>query len=511
MLMQICNFSLTVKRIANYYGRHQRGDAVKNRLILSALPVLLALPGAAPAASATSATPAAGAPAAARSCHLPGAEEALRCLTVPVPLDYAKPATASLKLHVTVAPAFRESARPDPLFVLAGGPGQAGSDVLPLLSAAFKRVRATRDIVFIDQRGTGLSGKLDCENTPNQETMSDAALEDELRRCIGAARAPFAAYTTANAARDVEQVRRALGYGKINVWGGSYGTRLGQAYARAFPDSVRSLVLDGVAAPEQVIPAGGRDGQAALDKLFAQCAADAACRKAYPNLRAEFDSLAARAEAGVKLAIFDPRTAQPVTFTMTGPRFLGTVHSILYSPADARRLPFLVHSAFQGRWEPFIARHNIAGDFATEGSSAILLHFAVVCAEDVPRMTPDLMKEDSALLTRPLADRIPGLCKVMNVPAVPYAEPSTIAAPALLLSGALDPVTPPRRAESAARHMRQAQSVVVANAGHGVSQLGCAPRLLREFLDHPASPLEAKCLSEIPAPTFQLGSAGPQP
>ncbi len=484
---------------------------MNTRPIMSALLALLcAAPALAAPAAANSPASAVAKPAVS-NCHLPGAEEALRCLKVSVPLDYANAAAGSLKLHVTVAPAFRESARSDPLFVLAGGPGQAGSDVLPLLSAAFKRVRATRDIVFIDQRGTGLSGKLDCADPDNQDTMSDAEIENALRRCIGATHANFAAYTTASAARDIDVVRRSLGYGKINLWGGSYGTRLGQAYARAFPDSVRSLVLDGVAAPDQVIPAGGRDGQAALDKLFAQCEQDAGCHKAYPNLRSEFDALAARAEAGIKLSIADPRTAQPVSVTMTAPRFLQTVHSILYAPADARRLPFLIHSAYQGRWEPFIARRNIAGDFATDGATSILLHFAVVCAEDVPRMTPQLIKDDAAMLTRPLADRMPALCKVMNVPAVPYAAPTTIQAPALLLSGALDPVTPPRRAESAARYMAHAQQLVVANAGHGVSQLGCAPRLLREFLDRPANRLDAACLAEIPAPTFQLGSAGPQP
>lgn len=479
--------------------------------IRTILPALFALLSSSVALAVPAPAAPAGTPSAPRSCHLPGAEEALRCLSVPVPLDYARPASGSLKLHVTVAPAFREAARSDPLFVLAGGPGQAGSDVLLLLSSAFKRVRATRDIVFIDQRGTGLSGKLDCDSPPNEETMSDAELEAELRRCIGAQHIPFAAYTTAAAARDIEQVRRALGYGKVNVWGGSYGTRLGQAYARAFPDSVRSLVLDGVAAPDQVIPAGGRDGQAALDKLFDQCESDAACHKAYPNLRAEFETLAARVTGGLKLSIVDPRTAQPVSFTMTAPRFFGTVHNILYAPGDARRLPFLLHSAWQGRWSPFIARHNIAGDFASDASSATLLYLAVVCAEDVPRMTPALMKDDASKLTRPLADRIPGLCKTLDVPAVPYAEPGTIQAPALLLSGALDPVTPPRRAQAAARYMPRAQQFVVANAGHGVSQLGCAPRLLREFLDHPGKQLDGKCLAEIPAPTFQLGSAGPHP
>jgi pimeloyl-ACP methyl ester carboxylesterase len=174
-------------------------------------------------------------------------------------------------------------------------------------------------------------------------------------------------------------------------------------------------------------------------------------------------------------------------------------------------LPFLIHSAYQGRWEPFVARRNLSGDLAGDASTSILLHFAVVCAEDVPRMTPQLIKEDAGMLTRPLADRIPGLCKVMNVPAVPYAAPTPIQAPALLLSGVLDPVTPPHRAASAARYMPRAQQVVVENAGHGVTQLGCAPRLLRSFLDKPQEKLDAACLKEIPAPTFQLGSAGPQP
>jgi pimeloyl-ACP methyl ester carboxylesterase len=448
----------------------------------------------------------------ARSCHLPGSEETLRCVKVPVALDYASPAGAKLALHVTVAPAFRESARPDPLFVLAGGPGEAGSDVLPLLSNTFRRTRATRDIVFIDQRGTGLSGKLDCESNPAQQAMTEQQLEDEIRSCIAGLHANYAAYTTANAARDIEQVRLALGYGKINVWGGSYGTRLGQAYARAYPDQLRALVLDGVAAPDQVIPAGGRDSQAALEALFRQCAAEPSCQRAFPAVRAEFAALVAKIAGGkVKVEVADPRTAEPVQLAMTSARFLGTVHGILYSPSDSRRLPFLIHSAAQGRWEPFVARRNVAADFSADGSNALILHLAVICAEDMPRLTPALRADDASALTAPMLARLPALCQAMQVPAVPLAAPTTIAAPVLMLSGALDPVTPPRRAAAAGRHMAQAQHVVVANAGHGISQLGCAPRLLREFLDHPAEPLKADCLKDIPVPGFQLGSAGPQP
>lgn len=455
--------------------------------------------------------PAAAAPAATRSCHLPGVEEALRCLTLPVALEPGKPAT--LNLHVTIAPALRQGARPDPLFVLAGGPGEAGSDVLPLLSTAFRRVRATRDIVFIDQRGTGLSGKLDCPSDADEDAqLSDADVDAAMRRCIAASKAPFAAYTTTAAARDIESVRRALDYGKINLWGGSYGTRLAQAYARAYPASVRTLTLDAVAAPDQVIPAGGRDAQAALDQLFAQCARDAACARAYPHLRAEFDALVAKLDAGpLTLHLPDPRTAREEDVTMTNARLLDTVRNMLYSPADARRLPFLVHSASAGRWQPFVARRNLAADFAAEGSPATLLHLAVVCAEDMPRFTPALAAADASPLTRTLGERLRGLCRAMNVPAVPYAAPTRIAAPVLLLSGALDPVTPPHRARDAARFMDHVQLLTAPNVGHGVSQLGCAPRLLRAFLDRPETKIDGACLNEIPAPTFQLGAAGPQP
>jgi pimeloyl-ACP methyl ester carboxylesterase len=184
---------------------------------------------------------------------------------------------------------------------------------------------------------------------------------------------------------------------------------------------------------------------------------------------------------------------------------------MLYAPADARRLPFLVHSATEGRWQPFVARRNLAADFSPDGSPATLLHLAVICAEDMPRFTPALARADASPLTRTLADRMRGLCRTMNVPPVPAVLPARIAAPVLLLSGAQDPVTPPRRARAAARYMDHAQLMTAPNVGHGVSQLGCAPRLLRAFLDQPATKLDGACLNEIPAPTFQLGSAGPQP
>jgi pimeloyl-ACP methyl ester carboxylesterase len=198
---------------------------------------------------------------------------------------------------------------------------------------------------------------------------------------------------------------------------------------------------------------------------------------------------------------------------MTRARFLATVHNILYSPQDSRRLPFLIHSAHQGRWGPFIARRNVGGDVGTEAPISMVLYFAVICAEDYPRLTPQMAAEDAraSLLAVATVKGMAGMCKAAGVAPVPFRAPSRIDAPVLMLSGALDPVTPPRRAEAAGRHMARAQHVVVTHAGHGVSSLGCGPRLLRTFLDAPTQKLDAKCLSEIPAPTFQVGSAGPHP
>ena len=129
----------------------------------------------------------------------------------------------------------------------------------------------------------------------------------------------------------------------------------------------------------------------------------------------------------------------------------------------------------------------------------------------MPRLTPALEASDASPLTKSITQRLRGACAAMKVPPVPYAAPARIDAPALLLSGALDPVTPPHRAATAARAMAHAQLLTAKNAGHGVSQLGCAPRLLRTFLDHPNEKVDGACLDDIPAPTFQLGSAGPQP
>ncbi len=447
------------------------------------------------------------------SCHLPGYDQTLRCIDVMVPVDYQHAEDAKMTLHVTLAPALREAARPDPVFVLAGGPGQAGSDILPALDSSFRRLHATRDIVFIDQRGTGLSGKLDCESTQTVDDLEEAEQEQLIGKCMQSLNKPFRFYNTENSARDLEQIRTSLGYGQVDLWGGSYGTRLGQTYARLFPASVRAMILDGVASPEQIIFVWGRDAQASLDATFRHCAEDAGCHAAYPNLARQFNALVARVNGGdVNLDFYHPRTARRIQMKLRPARFLQAVRTVLYSADSANRLPFLIDSADKGNWNPFVAQMYSASDFSLEGPS-IGLMLAVTCAEDIPRITPAIVadEEHDSFLAGQEVKQLPRLCPSVNVPPIPWQEPPMIAAPTLLLSGALDPVTPPARAESAARHMSHAQHFIVANVGHIVSQSGCAPRLLREFFDRPDLPLAADCLKEIPRNGFQLGAAGPHP
>jgi len=471
------------------------------------LPVLFALAGFPITASASAASQQG------RSCHLPGYDQALRCITVTAPLDYQHPDGPTLALHVTLAPALREAARPDPLFVLAGGPGQAGSDILPILETAFRKIRATRDIVFIDQRGTGLSGKLDCDSKQALDESSIVEQDQLIAECMRKLNKPFAFYNTENSARDLEQIRIALGYQQINVWGVSYGTRLGQAYARLFPNRVRAMVLDAVAAPDQIIFAWGHDAQAALEATFKHCADDRDCHAAFPALPQQFADLLKRVNDGTIMLDFShPRTAAHIKMPLTAERFAQTVRTALYSPDSASRLPFLINSAAQGNWEPFLAQMYSSSDFSLDGPAAGLM-LAVTCAEDIPRLTPAIVadEEHNSFLNGLEVKLVPNWCRSVNVPAIAYHTPTPITVPVLLLSGALDPVTPPYRAESAAEHMLHAQHFVVANAAHGVSQFGCAPRLLREFIDRPEQPLAAQCLKDIPRTDFQLNAAGPHP
>jgi pimeloyl-ACP methyl ester carboxylesterase len=447
-----------------------------------------------------------------QACHLPGYEQELRCLTIDVPRDYTNPGKGKLALHVTLAPAFRENAKDDPLMVLAGGPGQAGSSVVALLDGAFQRVRATRNIVFIDQRGTGKSGKLGCPELEKKEITDPAQAERELTACLRAFKVDLSDYSTDNAARDIEQVRLALNSKTINLWGGSYGTRLAQAYARLFPRTLRSMILDGVVAPEQNVGLFSGDAGRAMALLRQQCELDAACRAAFPQFAKQLDDLVARATRGDEMIHFvHPAKGQPLSEPLRLESFAEQIRSLLYAPQSAVRVPWLVMQAAQGNWQPLMA--SSYGSGGGEEGMALGLTLAVLCAEDVAWLTPqDFLAEQSRSFVRDSWGRkLQRWCEVIHIPQRPRPSQTPIAAPTLLFSGRLDPVTPPGRAEATMRHLQKAQHVIVQQGGHIVSRLGCGPKLMRRFLDEPEQKLDARCLDEIVASPMVMSKAGAQP
>ncbi|MEN9867820.1 MAG: hypothetical protein RL748_3410, partial [Pseudomonadota bacterium] len=372
------------------------------------------------------------------TCFVPGHGLPLRCLTVPVPRDYAHPERGQINLQVTLAPAFRENAKPDPVFVLAGGPGQAGSDVVMLLESAFIKVRATRDIVLIDQRGTGGSGKLTCLKTERSETVDRELARKEMAECLQSLKVDFNDYSTEASARDLDRVRQALKLSKINLWGASYGTRLAQAHVRMFPDTVRSMVLDGVVAPQQNVALLNTEAERAMQMLRQHCEQDAACRQAFPQFSNQLDSLLKRADSGGEVLQFQhPLTGKTIKKTLELDDVVNPVHNLLYSPRMAVQLPWLIMQAAQGNWQPWAAQ-MYAG--SSSSGPAFGLYLAVVCAEDWPWLSAEQIKSSSAksFMRETSVKRLNNACPLLNVKARPRPVPGPVAVPTLFLSGARD-------------------------------------------------------------------------
>lgn len=425
------------------------------------------------------------------------------------PLDPARADGPAIDLHFAVLPAVARQKKPDPVFFLAGGPGQSAVELAGQVQRLLARFTYRRDIVLVDQRGTGRSAPLTCDDEADlRQPLAEAADAAHRDARLAACRQRLQAlphgdlrqYTTTLAMHDLDAVRRALGAERIDLVGVSYGTRAALEYLRLYPGAVRRVVLDGVAPPDMALPAAfSTDGQAALDAVFAACEAEPACRARHPALRAQWQALLASLprEAG----IVHPFTGQPERLRLTRERLLAWVRAPLYVPALASALPAALAQAAQGRFEPLVAL-AAATSGARSGAPALGMHFSVVCAEDVPRLAlssdgpgADFGRGDAEAYRRTCAD----WPRAEVAPAFYRVLPSPV--PVLLLSGAADPATPPRHGARVAQALGpRAWHVVVPNAGHGVMALGCVRDLVFRFVDadEPAAP--GACADALPRP-----------
>ncbi len=477
-------------------------------LVLAALST--ALLGAAPAQAAER--------AALKPCRVDGMPNELLCGSVQRPLDPAKPEGVKFDIQFLVVPALARNKLPDAVLLLAGGPGQSAIAIAPRVLPRLARLNNRRDLVFIDQRGTGKSAPLECPDDsklPAAEQLDPEARMRRLDDCRAALQklphGDLRQFTTTIAMQDMDAVREALGVPQWNLIGASYGTRAALEYLRQFPSHVRRSVIDGVAPPDMVLPESfSVDGQAALDALFKAYA------KSRPALRAEWTQLLASLPRTVSVA--NALTGAPERFRLERALLMEAVRAPLYQPALASGLPAAIHAAAaEGRFEGLL---GLTAAFANNRALrlAMGMHYSVICSEDAPRLglaapapAPDFGHTS--------ADQYANVCKTWphgEVPAAFYTLPPA-PSPVLLLSGGADPATPPRHAERVATALAvgnpgRVQHVLVPEAGHGVMAVGCMRDVIFKFIDAKtdaqALPQDVACATGVPRPVaFQAVTA----
>ncbi len=403
---------------------------------------------------------------------------------------------------------------------IAGGPGQASTEFYVNYAGAFARINRNRDIVLVDQRGTGRSNALDCTVPEGLEPMS--ADPEELRRltreCLDALPGDPRYYTTSVAVKDLDAVREALGYERLDLYGVSYGTRVAQHYLRRYPDRVRTVVLDGVVPADLPLGPGiALDAQAALDMAFARCEADESCASRFSDLRGGFGRLLdAIGDEPVAVAMIDPVSGKPGELSLGGMEVRGAVRLLSYTTETVSLLPLLIHTAdVEGNLAPLAAQAKLSIESVAEALS-LGMHNAVVCTEDVPWFDGHVNTEalEGTYLGTLQIEGLEDTCALWPAGVIDddFKTPLVSDAPVLVLSGEADPVTPPAFGNRVTPHLTNRRHIVNEGQGHGQLALGCVPRLVAEFVET-ADPqaLDVSCTERLrPAPFF-LDFNGPSP
>ena len=452
---------------------------------------------------------------------------AAQCGTLTVFEDRLARSGRQIDLRIAVLPATGNTVAPDPLFLLAGGPGRAATEAfLPVLSV-FERINRKRDIVLVDQRGTGKSypppGAHDCSQSSRvrcpQEHKDLAALPDEqlaveLKTCLSQLDADPRLYTTSIAMDDLDQVRSALGYSKINLYGVSYGTRAALTYLRQHPESVRTVILDGVMPQDWLLgPSAARDAQRALDLIWDRCEAEPDCRAAFPNIRTEFEMLLATLERQpVQVTVAHPVTGAPTKVTLTRRLAASTVRLLSYSSENAALLPLLVHATHStGDYSRLAAQYLILNDDLDQRVSDGA-YWSILCAEDAAFLIQEAGSPKAKTYLDDVTADLRRVCATWPRGSVSadFRQPVTSETPVLLLSGEADPVTPPANGDQAARTLSNSLHLVAPGQGHTVIVRGCIPKIAAAFVESgTVKGLESGCVKDIQPMPFFVSFAGP--
>jgi pimeloyl-ACP methyl ester carboxylesterase len=447
-------------------------------------------------------------------CQTPELKSRAWCGRYEVFEDRVSKRGRKIALNMVILPALAEKPAPDPVFFFAGGPGQSAASLASYLGEGFlAKLRQERDIVFIDQRGTGESNPLTCNLFADDNDLrvyfEDMFPVEEVRACRERLEkvADLKQYTTSIAVEDLDDVRRALGYQKINLYGGSYGTTVALAYLRRYDEHVRSAVLAGVAPTDLKLPLPFAKGaQYAIDHLIDDCAADSTCLAAFPNLREEFRSVLDRLLKGpASVELINPLTKKPQRVQMGRGVFAERLRMMLYDRAPASLIPLLIHAAYQGDFRPFLlaALPQARGIYQ---SLSLGMYFSVTCSESVLFITEEDVKRESAgTFLGDYRVRVhQSACREWPRAVVPrnFTNPVKSDAPVLMLSGEVDPASPHWLGEEVARHLPNSLQATIPYGGHGYFSK-CISSITAEFISQgTVRGLNISCLKGTRRPPF---------
>lgn len=439
------------------------------------------------------------------------------CGTLQVPENPAEPDGRQISLNIARVPASGRSAAPDPLFLFAGGPGQAATEAWLIVAGALRKVNEQRDIILIDQRGTGKSNPMKCPEVELEETLSSDwdALEDLTRECLEGIEGDPRFYTTTIGMQDYDLVRDALGYEAINLWGASYGTRAAQVYMKMYPDQVRTAVLDSVVPQDLAL---GVDHARKLDQavfnVLDGCEADPDCSAAWPGTAQQLRMLVAQLENNPVETTFDhPSTGEPLTLTFDRDALAASLRFLMYAPSSQAMLPLLIsEAALTGDFSRLASQMIIATGGITD-MIAMGMEKSVTCAEDFPRF-PDDDSAAGLLMGNTMIELARVQCEIWPRGEVPadFNAPLTTDKPVLLLSGELDPVTPPEYAERVAEHLPNSLHLVAPGQGHSVTTQGCLGNVIATFIDTAGfETLDTECVNQMARSPYFMSLTGPKP
>lgn len=418
------------------------------------------------------------------------------CSTFSVPENYADPDGRHIDLKIMVIPSLSDLAEPDPLFLLAGGPGQAATDLVQV-AQVFSRTRTERDIVLVDQRGTGELSPFDCQldeeeaeallgQDPDFDAMMAIQLE-VLRECLQSMDASPQFYTTDIAMRDLDAVRDYLGYAQLNLWGASYGSRAALAYLQAYPENTRAVIIDAIAPTAITLPLyNERDASASLQALFEDCAADNQCAAAYPELQAHYLGLLEKLSTPQPISYTDDSDYSVTRATISDYEFLNFIRQVLYSREAQRLIPLIIEQAWQENYRPMQALFSQY----TEAQINQGMFLSVICNEDYAlhndALVADLADPDYLVTSAMFNTFVLEACAIWPKREVPaaYFEPVVEDNQVLIFSGALDPITPPVWGELVHASLPNSQHFVVEGFGHGTLFTQCTAGIMSAFIEN---------------------------